>query len=46
MQSYIKVMRAAANLLLVIMTEIGKMPLESAKKIISALLQATIGKPE
>jgi len=43
-ESYIKVMFAVARLIIVIMVEAGKTPVESATKIANALLQATVGK--
>ena len=44
-QGYIKIMQAVANLIIVIMTEAGKVPLESAKKVANAFMQAVTGKP-
>lgn len=43
-ESYIKVMRAIAHLIIVIMQEAGKTPFLSAKKIADAFLNATVGK--
>ncbi len=42
-QGYIKIMKAVANLIIVIMTEAGRVPLESAKKVANAFLQVVIG---
>ena len=43
-QGYIKIMFALAKLIMVIMIEAGKVPIETARKIASALLQASTGK--
>jgi|694.fasta_scaffold72074_7 hypothetical protein len=44
-QGYIKIMQAVANLIIVIMTEAGKVPVDSARKVGDAFMQAVTGKP-
>lgn len=41
--SYIKVMKAVGELIYVLMVEGGKVPPDSARKIVNAFLQASIG---
>jgi hypothetical protein len=43
-EGYIKIMFAVARLIVVIMVEAGGTPVQSAKRIANALLQATVGK--
>ena len=43
-EGYVKIMFAVARLIVVIMVEAGRTPVESAKKIANAFLQATVGK--
>ena len=43
-EGYIKIMKAVAHLIIVIMQEAGKVPFQSAKKIASSFLSATTGK--
>jgi len=43
-KGYINIMRAVAHLIIVIMTEAGKVPLDSAKKLADTFLRATTGK--
>jgi hypothetical protein len=40
---YIKIMQAAVNLIAVIMTEAGKVPAESARKVAQNILKAVTG---
>jgi hypothetical protein len=40
---YIKIMQALVNLMIVIMVEAGKVPLDSATKIGSSILKAITG---
>lgn len=40
---YVKIMQAAINLIVVIMVEAGKVPLDSAKKIGQNILKAVTG---
>jgi hypothetical protein len=42
-QGYIKIMRAVAHLIIVIMQEAGRVPFESARKVADAFLSATTG---
>ena len=43
-EGYIKIMRAIAHLIIVIMQEAGRVPFLSAKKVADAFLRATTGK--
>ena len=43
-EGYIRIMRAIANLIVVVMQEAGKVPLKSAQKVADAFLRATVGK--
>lgn len=42
-KGYIRIMNALVNLIVVIMVEAGKVPLESAKKVGQNILKATTG---
>ena len=42
-QGYIRIMSAAVNLIVVIMVEAGKVPLDSAKKVGENILKAVTG---
>lgn len=44
-EGYIRIMRALANLIIVIMQEAGKVSLDSAKRVADAFMKATTGKP-
>jgi hypothetical protein len=44
-EGYIRIMKALAHLIIVILQEAGKVPFISAKKVADAFLRATIGKP-
>ena len=44
-EGYIKIMRAVAHLIIVIMQEAGRVPFTTAKKISDSFLRATTGKP-
>jgi hypothetical protein len=43
-ESYVKIMKALVNLMVTIMVEIGKVPLQSAKKIGDNVIKAITGK--
>jgi hypothetical protein len=43
-EGYIRIMRAVANLIIVIMQEAGRVPLKAAQRIADAFLRATVGK--
>lgn len=43
-EGYIKIMKAIAHLIIVVMQEAGKVPLASAKRVADAFLSATTGK--
>jgi len=43
-EGYIKIMRAVAHLIIVIMQEAGRVPFKSARKIADAFLRATTGR--
>lgn len=42
-EGYIKIMTALVNLMVTIMVEVGKVPMESAKKVGSAVMKAITG---
>lgn len=42
-KGYIRVMKAIVNLIVVIMIEVGKVPIESAQKIGQNIMKATTG---
>jgi hypothetical protein len=42
-QGYMKVMQALVNLMVVLMTEAGKVPMDSAKKVGDSVMKAVTG---
>lgn len=43
-EGYIRIMRAVAHLIIVIMVEAGRVPMANATRIAQAFLQATVAK--